>query len=477
MDRLRSRLAPVGTGLPLAVLALLLTAGGGRAVRAQAAGPKMIEHVPPIGWAGHKRGFMVAALQAAASAQGCPLPYEELMVTSGDAFRLCWWPGRYFYWTVDAMWPEDVVATAAAALGATIDRRTFNSSDEAWPEVCRSIDEGRPVVLWATPLFINVICGYEPHGRRMYVQPYDATSTAYSAKPFEYGPLPWPWDSPAEFIFVHYERGSRPPDLDWPEIVARAIRWADWPPTSKLHETSLCGLAAYDALAQTIRQGPDQHDPAVCAGVIQSASEILADARTCAAVVLRDHAAVHEAFAEAASHYEAEAVIVKPLFGVLAQLPADADWQDKRAAAGRNFARPEAREQAALLIEQAKAEEVQAVDALRRALKDLAAPQPPATEPKPLTTGPAPNAQQAEERYQRGLELKHAGQMTQAADELRAAIAADPKHAKAHYALAWVLLDLKDKGGARAEFQKVVELAPDSDEAKQAQQALQRLAR
>jgi Tfp pilus assembly protein PilF len=54
-------------------------------------------------------------------------------------------------------------------------------------------------------------------------------------------------------------------------------------------------------------------------------------------------------------------------------------------------------------------------------------------------------------------------------------IAADPKHTKAHYALAWVLLDQKDKTGAATEFRKVIELAPESEEAKEAQKTLERI--
>ena len=96
--------------------------------------------------------------------------------------------------------------------------------------------------------------------------------------------------------------------------------------------------------------------------------------------------------------------------------------------------------------------------------------QPVTAEPAPPKPDPA-----GDQHYQRGLELKRAGNLTSAADELRAAIAADPKHVEAHYALGWVLLDQKDKTGAAAEFRKVIELAPDSGEAKEAQKALDRV--
>ncbi len=96
---------------------------------------------------------------------------------------------------------------------------------------------------------------------------------------------------------------------------------------------------------------------------------------------------------------------------------------------------------------------------------------------QPATAEPAPAQPNlaGEQHYQRGLEFKRAGNLTSAADEFRAAIAADPKHAKAHYALGWVLLDQKDKTGAAAELRKVIEVAPDSEEAKEAQKALDRV--
>jgi len=96
---------------------------------------------------------------------------------------------------------------------------------------------------------------------------------------------------------------------------------------------------------------------------------------------------------------------------------------------------------------------------------------PPVTPHTPLV----PQDAAAEQHYQRGLELKRVGQAAQAADEFRAALATDPKHVRAHYALGWVLLDLKDKTGAAVEFRKVFELAPASDEAKEAQKALDRI--
>jgi hypothetical protein len=83
----------------------------------------------------------------------------------------------------------------------------------------------------------------------------------------------------------------------------------------------------------------------------------------------------------------------------------------------------------------------------------------------------------AAEHYERGIQLKAAGRMAEAAEELRAAIQADPAHVEAHFALAWVLIETGDRQAAAAEFRKVIELAPDSERAAESQKALERLER
>ena len=73
------------------------------------------------------------------------------------------------------------------------------------------------------------------------------------------------------------------------------------------------------------------------------------------------------------------------------------------------------------------------------------------------------------------MELKRAGKLAEAAEELKKAIEADPKLVEAHWVLGWVLIELKDNEGAEAAFRKVIEIAPDTDRAKEAQKALERL--
>jgi hypothetical protein len=89
--------------------------------------------------------------------------------------------------------------------------------------------------------------------------------------------------------------------------------------------------------------------------------------------------------------------------------------------------------------------------------------------------GPAADPGKAEQHYQEGLALKQAGRLAEAHAALRAALEADPNHVDAHWARAWVLIELGDRDGAKSEFRKVLELAPTGDKAADAQAALERL--
>ncbi len=382
-----AKLALASGGLATVVgLAALVLAGLGQLPHpAEGGRARVIEGVPGIGWVSGRYGYQVAALYAALSAQGCPMSYEELMVASGDAFRTVWLPGRYHYRAQTMACPEDPLELGAEAVGAVLERRPFTSVEEAWPSVCESLDQGRPVIELHTPGTVQLICGYEPAGHQVHVQRIDAPSAAYQVFPLDAGPLPWPWNRPAELILVSYDPPPGGlPELDWPTTLDRAIRYADWPKEAKLHGAYLCGLAAYDAWAQTLRGGLDGSGAATDAGAVLQAARILADARMSASVILRENAARHEGFADAASHYETEAVLMATTMDVLSELPAGANWSERTAAMKRNFERPEVRESMARLVEAAKAEEVQAVDALRRAAADLAPPtagfEPPAPE-------------------------------------------------------------------------------------------------
>jgi Tfp pilus assembly protein PilF len=84
--------------------------------------------------------------------------------------------------------------------------------------------------------------------------------------------------------------------------------------------------------------------------------------------------------------------------------------------------------------------------------------------------------EKADQHCQRGRQLKAQGKFAEAAKELQKAIRSDPRHVEAHWVFAWVLIELKDTESARTELRKVIELAPESDKAREAQKALERIA-
>lgn len=440
---------------------------------AQAAQPKVIEGVPSIGWDSGKTSYYIAALHACLQTMGSPIRYEELMVASGAAFCTGWSPGAYKYDSRVAA-PEDPVLSGAFAAGATAERKTFDSVDDAWVVVCASIDKGRPVI-GSYVSAARVICGYDPRNRKMYFHDHNATERGYQTGPFQASP--GPRRQPNEFIFIEYDPAWGFPELDWPVILARALRFADWPRERMimLGDPVVFGLGAYDAWAATLRRGPDGSGVTLDTRLTVTMAKTLADRRAAASVVLADNAALHQSLRDAADYYMAEAGILERMRDVLAQGQPGLHTE-VMAAAERNFADPTVREQAAQLIDQAKEQEILAVDALREVLQDISpeGPQPPPPQPI-VTVAAARDTQRAEECYQRGLQLKRAGKMAEAAQELRASIAADAKHVAAHYALAWVLVELKDNETARKEFQQVIELAPDSTEAAQSRAALERM--
>ena len=99
----------------------------------------------------------------------------------------------------------------------------------------------------------------------------------------------------------------------------------------------------------------------------------------------------------------------------------------------------------------------------------------PAGDNAPDAAAAGADTEEAKRLCQEGKRLKVARKHREAAEKLRAAVEADPGLVEAHWVLAWVLIELRNQDGAAEEFQKVIELAPDSDLAKQAAQALERL--
>jgi tetratricopeptide (TPR) repeat protein len=446
---------------PLAVCVCFLAAS------LAASDPVVIEGVPSIGWGSAKYSHYMAALHAVLETLGSPVRYEELMVASGAAFATAWAPRTYSY-NARCATPEDLVVNGAAAAGAQAERRSFRTPEEAWVAVCESIDEGRPVIA-SNDSAANIICGYDPDARKMHLNRYDVGETEYEVLPFELHS--GPTGAANEVIFVELDAGAEPPDLDWPAVILRAVQFADWPAEQKVHQHFAFGLSAYDAWAATLRSVGDRDG----SRQTQTLARVVESARRAASTILSEHATIHDGFADAAYHYGAEADILGAMRTVLAQGQI-ATWAASFEAMSRNFPDPGVREQAAQLIELAKEEDLLAVEALRIVLEDLApGRQPQKVEPPEPPEVVSTNSEAAQQHYAEGLRLKQAGRWQEAATHLRAAIEADPNHVDAHWALAWVLIELKDPKQAAGEFRKVIELAPGSERAAEAEKALGRL--
>lgn len=443
------------------------------------AAPIRIEGVQSIGWETKRYSLHIGALYSALDAMGCLMPYEELMVASGAAFRTAWWAGAYSYGAPDVA-PEDLVLNGAEAAGAEAERRSFGSPEAVWTAICESIDDGRPVVSWKDNGWgAQVICGYDAQGNRIYIRDYHTQGDEYTVVPFQSPGAPHPISTANELVLLRYDPNQGLPELDWPQILDRAIRFADWPPEERLHGIFVFGLGAYDVWAYLLRQGVDHNGPQTDALLTEWVARVFSDARSAASVVLMDNAQLHDAFADAANHYMTEAELLSSMADVLSQTHGQ-PWSEVQKAMTANFPRQDVREQAAQLVERAKEEDALAVDALRVASADLvgtgvgAKPEPPVTPPP----GPEPKAgvsEVAKQHCEKGRQLKAQHRYAEAAEELRAATTADPDCVDAHWVLAWVLVELKDTEGAATEFRKVIELAPGSDEAKGAEKALQRL--
>ena len=434
------------------------------------ADPVVLDGAPRTGWASGHYCQQIDALHAALGALGCPWSYEELLVASGGAFKTVWCPGRYSFFAADHG-PEDLVLNGAEAAGAVAQRYTHASDEEAWGTVKAALDAGQPVLTWRGT-GARAILGYDEAKSVVFKRDYHTTGPDYDEIPFEAQDAPPPLKATHEVVIIDYAGDGDPPELDWPVILERAVTYADWPAERPVHRYYLCGLAAYDGLAQTIRQGPDQNGPRTDCDLLLFALSALVDARNAAASILQENADVHEAFSDAGISFDDEAgLLAQSLRIFTANAPGGQD--EILGAMEANFARDDMRERAASLIEQARDKHVLAIDSLREALTDFRA-QP--TEPE--TVAPAADPQggaRAEAHVARGRQLKAQHKYTEAEAALGEALALDPEHTEAHWVLGWVLLELQRTDDAIAEFEAVIRTDPDSAPAAEARKAIDRL--
>jgi hypothetical protein len=316
------------------------------------AAPVVIDGVPQTGWHAGRSTQTIDCLHAGLAAMGCPISYDELMVASGAAFRTAWWPDYYSYMAPEVA-PDDLVVVGAEAAGGAAERVDHTTLEDAWNTVCKSIDDGSPVLARRGQGY-RVICGYDAAGRRMYYRDYNVATAEYAVGPFEAPEAPWPLKGGHEVIVLLYDRNQKPPELDWGAIVERAVRFADWPPNEKLYQTFVFGLGAYGAWAQTLRKGPDRNGPETDAQAVEFMAMNMAEARACASVVLQEHADIAPSLADAATAYMEEATLFKQFLTVLHGTAAPPGAGAVLATMAAHIGDRRACEQLAKLVEQAR---------------------------------------------------------------------------------------------------------------------------
>ena len=336
--------------------------------------PVIIEGAPRLSYDDGHGSQQMAPLWSALQVMGCPMSYEELMVASGNAFQFGWLPGAYDYAAID-LTPQDHFRTGAEAAGARIEWRAHSYDFAAFDTIRTSIDEGRPCLTWrGFTLGARVILGYDPDTWGLYMRDFAKSTPEYDTLELSVPTAPAPLKRPPhEVLLLWYDPAAAPPELDLALILERAVMYADWPLDNKLCKQCVFGLAAYDAWAETLRAGPDAAGAATDVQIVLYAGRTLVDSRQAAAKFLQDNAMVHAAFPVAAEHYAAEADLLRTLNAVFSR-GVQGDWAAMVRSMEAAMADPAGREEVAALVEAAKAEEVQAVDALREALADIGAP-------------------------------------------------------------------------------------------------------
>jgi len=332
--------------------------------------PVLLKGIPRARW---DRAYgPVAILHAALSGMGCRMSYDELLVASGAAFRMSWRPGQ-FDWGVIGFYQQDPLAVGGAAAGAQVERRQFATVGEAYDAAVAAIDAGRPVIAWTNALVEwQIICGYDAathtlFRRTIYTsdQPEQCPAEALKSCSGSYS------DGPYELWLLDYDATKPQPKLDWPFIIANALRLARWDDADRYRGFFVCGESAYYSWATDLRNSTLYQKWPLPGRMSWSHAALLEESRGAVARLLRANTGVHAGLAQAALLYEDEAT----LFGQV----------QKTLCGGARLSVPEAtkvaeeyvkdakiRETCADLIEQALAKDKAARAALTTALKDLA---------------------------------------------------------------------------------------------------------
>lgn len=347
--------------LPLAVLVACSSA--------TFAAPVLLQQVTPTGF---ERPYVpICVLYSALDGLGCHMEYDDLMVASGAAFRMSWMPGG---WTPSAgyAYQQEPIDMGASAAGARADRRTYPDADAAFAAVKESVDHGCPVIAYDNGQGgVQVICGYDEANKLVYRRAIYTGHGDPEAKPPDVLQAREGAGAPYVLWLLSYDQARGKPQLDWPMILANALRLAQWKEGELLNGLLKCGDSAYFQMVQEIRQEkiPERYPNAgqFTYRVLQQ----IAGSRACAARVLEAKFGVHKAFLEAGIKYEDEAKLLTKGADLISGQP-NMDYLEAMKVVDGNFQNLDTRLAVADLIEQAVEKDRSARAALTKALKDLA---------------------------------------------------------------------------------------------------------
>ncbi|MGC9319828.1 MAG: hypothetical protein ACP5KN_17475, partial [Armatimonadota bacterium] len=335
-----------------------------------AAEPVKVPNVPDVGWSQGRDFHPIACLHAALVGMDKNVSYQELMVASGAAFRVAWRSGAY-----DAgakiFYGYDAIVEAAPAAGVRAELVTAPDEDGAWEIITESIDRGAPLISRAGDS-LQIICGYDPDTRDLLCRTWDVEADEYVQLPLSSARLGADEAAAGAYeLWVLHEEGEPPDELDWPNVLGRALQMSRRSADDPLHGRYICGLAAYEAWAETLRD-PSAHDGLPDAGAETVTTALsFAEARDAAAQVLQEHGHVHDAFARAAQAYRSEAAELRGLQWLLCR-DRQASRAERMAMSNESVRDAAIREEAAHLVEGALAYERVALQALTAAFEDLA---------------------------------------------------------------------------------------------------------
>lgn len=138
----------------------------------------VLDGVPTLGWGRGKECTFAGALEAALAVTEHPYSYTDIMGFSALAFRVRWYqaddgPGWCGSSPVGEFPEEIAAATRATGWQIRIENSSDNPDMERFaPDIVKSVDAGRPVLVYPPDLNMAVAYGYEDGGKTLLLRDY-----------------------------------------------------------------------------------------------------------------------------------------------------------------------------------------------------------------------------------------------------------------------------------------------------------------